>query len=50
MAETTWKNYKEEKRTKVQTLKELLNKNAQTYSDKTAFIFENKRSTFKQFN
>jgi len=34
----------------MQTLKELLNKNAHTYSDKTAFIFENKRYTFKQVN
>ncbi|MDH5695993.1 MAG: long-chain-fatty-acid--CoA ligase [Dehalococcoidia bacterium] len=34
----------------MQTLRELLNRNAQTYSDKTAFIFENKRYTFKQVN
>ena len=34
----------------MQTLKELLNKNAKEYSDKTAFIFENKRYTFKQVN
>ena len=34
----------------MQTLKELLNKNAQIYPDKTAFIFENKRYTFKQVN
>ena len=50
MAEKTWENYKEKKRSKMQTLKELLNKNARTYSDKTAFIFENKRYTFKQVN
>ncbi len=34
----------------MQTLKEVINKNAQIYSDKTAFIFENKRYTFKQVN
>ena len=34
----------------MQTLKELLNENAKEYSDKTAFIFENKRYTFKQVN
>lgn len=50
MAEETWQNYKEKRHSKIQPLKELLNKNAQTYSDKTAFIFENKRYTFKQFN
>ena len=48
MAEET--GYKEKELPKMQTLKELLNKNAQTYSDKTAFIFENKRYTFKQVN
>jgi len=50
MAEETWQNYKEKKHSKIQTLKELLNRNAQTYSDKTAFIFEDKRYTFKQVN
>ena len=34
----------------MQTLKELLNRNAKTYPGKTAFIFENKRYTFKQVN
>jgi long-chain acyl-CoA synthetase len=35
---------------KMQTLRDLLNRNARTYPDKTAFIFENKRYTFKQVN
>jgi long-chain acyl-CoA synthetase len=34
----------------MQTLKDLLNRNAKTYPDKTAFIFENKRYTFKEVN
>jgi long-chain acyl-CoA synthetase len=34
----------------LQTLKDLLNRNAKTYPDKTAFIFEDKRYTFKEVN
>ena len=34
----------------MQTLRDLLKRNAKTYPDKTAFIFENKRYTFKQVN
>jgi len=34
----------------MQTLKDLLNRNAKTYPDKTAFIFGNKRYTFKEVN
>jgi non-ribosomal peptide synthetase component E (peptide arylation enzyme) len=34
----------------MQTLKEVINRNAQTYSDKTAFIFEDEHQTFKQFS
>lgn len=34
----------------MQTLKEMINDNAQKYPDKTAFIFENKSYTFKQVN
>jgi len=35
---------------KIKTMKELLNRTAQRYSDKTAFLFGNNRYTFKQFN
>ena len=34
----------------MQTLKEIINDNAQKYQDKTAFIFENRSYTFKQVN
>jgi long-chain acyl-CoA synthetase len=34
----------------MQTLRDLLNRNAKTYPDKTALIFEDKRYTFKQVN
>ena len=34
----------------MQTLKEIINSNAQKYPDKIAFIFENKRFTYKQVN
>lgn len=34
----------------MQTLKEVINRNAQTYPDRMAFIFENKHYTFKQVN
>ena len=34
----------------MQTLKEMINDNAQKYPDKTAFIFENRSYTFKQVN
>jgi long-chain acyl-CoA synthetase len=50
MAQKTGQNYKEKELFQIKTLKELLNKNAQIYSDKTAFIFENKRYTFNQVN
>jgi long-chain acyl-CoA synthetase len=48
--EDTRQNYKERKFNKMQTFKDLLNKNAKTYPDKTAFIFENNRYTFKEVN
>jgi long-chain acyl-CoA synthetase len=50
MTQGTGQDYKEKELSQIKTLKELLNKNAQIYSDKTAFIFENKRYTFKQVN
>jgi len=34
----------------MQTLKEMINDNAQKYPDKTAFIFDNSSYTFKQVN
>jgi long-chain acyl-CoA synthetase len=50
MTQETGQNYQEKELSQIKTLKELLNKNAQIYSDKMAFIFENKRYTFKQVN
>jgi long-chain acyl-CoA synthetase len=50
MAEETCQNYRERAPQKMQTFKELLNRNAKEYPDKTALVFEDKRYTFKQVN